>query len=65
MGVLFFLRDRDVWKRDLDILVHIPVFLLNAVWIVRVGERDGHAEGSGRGTFADMIIEELFASGSG
>jgi hypothetical protein len=61
--VLLFLRDGDFRKLDLNIFIHVPVFLLNRVWIMWVGERDSQGE---RPSFswklANMIIEELLGS---
>jgi hypothetical protein len=58
---LFVLGDGNGWQGDIDAFVQVPVFLLDAVGVVGVGEGDGHAEGAGGGAFADVVVEELFA----
>jgi hypothetical protein len=58
--VLLFLRDGDVGKLNLNILIQVPVLLLDRIWVMWVGERDGERERSSISwELADMVIEEL------
>ena len=59
VGILLILGNGYFWKDDIDIFVHVPVFLLDGVRVMRVGEGNGHAEWSSGWTFADMVIKEL------
>jgi len=57
------LRDSDFGKLNLNILIHVPVLLLNGVWVVWVSERDSQRERSSLSwELADMIIKELLRS---
>jgi hypothetical protein len=61
--VLLFLGDDDFGKLNLNILIQVPVLLLNRVWVMWVSERDSQGERSSFSwELADMIIEELLGS---
>lgn len=44
VGILVLIRDCHVGKRDLFVLIAIPIFLVDGVRIMGVGEGDGEAE---------------------
>jgi hypothetical protein len=61
--VLLFLGDDDFGKLNLNILIQVPVLLLNRVWVMWVSKRDSQGERSSFSwELADMIIEELLGS---
>ena len=63
VAILVLLRDCNVWQVNVDALVQVPVLLLDGIWVVGVGEGDGHAEGAGTGALSHMVVEELLAPG--
>jgi hypothetical protein len=58
---LLLLGCGNVWQVDVHSLIQVPVFLLDCIWVVWMGEGDGYAEGPGVGAFPDMVVEELLA----
>ena len=61
VAILVLLRDGNVRQVNVHPLVQVPVLLLDGIWVVGVGEGDGHAEGAGTGALSHVVVEELLA----
>jgi hypothetical protein len=40
VGVLLFLGDLDLWELNVHALIHVPIFLLDGIWVVGVRQRN-------------------------
>ena len=59
VGILLVLGNFDIRHVDVDILVHVPVLVLDGVRVVRVRERDGQAERTLVCRSAHVVVQVL------